>query len=148
MTDQTMSDLEASFLYYWRAVASSDIPEPVAQYPFENYKIDFAWPDQKVAVELDGSGGGGYGRRVRCHNCGVVVRATKKDGSPGKELRVPQPSHGSRKGRDRDATKANALQAAGWVILRYTSGQLDDDPFGVIAHIEAAVASIIKIERD
>ena len=130
-----LSDLEATFLFYWRALAPEGLSEPVSQYPFLNYKIDFAFPEAKVAIELDGSGGGGYGRRIKCHNCGAIVRARKKDGSPGRELRVPYPSHGSKKNTDRDAKKANLLQADDWLILRYTSGQLKADPHYIIEEI-------------
>ncbi len=36
----------------------SDLPRPTRQYrplPDRNYKLDFAWPDRKIALEVDGA---------------------------------------------------------------------------------------------
>ena len=46
------------FMYYWRALASS-LPEPVEEYHFDvelgrKHRFDWAWPAQKIAVEVDG----------------------------------------------------------------------------------------------
>ena len=136
--DTALSDAERSFLTWWRGL-TNDLPEPVSQYKFNRFRIDFAWPDQKIAVEIDGSGGGGYGRSVVCHRCGATVRARKKDGSPGKALRVPYASHGSGDGRARDAEKSNSLQLAGWLILRYTTLMLNQKPEFVIAEVADAL---------
>jgi len=40
-----------------RKVEAAGIPKPKRQYPIGPYRIDFAWPLQKIAVELDGLGG-------------------------------------------------------------------------------------------
>jgi len=51
-----MSGLEEQFLLLWRALAP-DRPEPVREYrfhPARRWRLDFAWPDQKVAVEVEG----------------------------------------------------------------------------------------------
>lgn len=133
------TDLEASFDYYWRIMAQ-DYPRPIPQYKFGRWVIDRSWPEYKLAVELNGGAGGGYGRAVVCHNCGVRVRARKNDGSLGRELRIPYPSHAGQ-GAERDAAKTNALQADGWVILTFTSAQLHKDPEAVI---QAVVVEIRK----
>lgn len=135
------TDLEAMFDYYWRIVAQ-DYPQPVSQYHFGRWVIDKAWPEYKISVELNGGAGGGYGRPVVCHNCGVKVRAKKADGSPGRELRLPYPSHGG-KGAERDAIKSNELQANGWVTLTLTSQQLKVDPE---ASIQAVIVEIRKAQ--
>lgn len=52
----TQSDLEAAFLQAWRAFAP-DAPWPVSEYRFDSYRrwrLDFAWPDAKVGVEMQG----------------------------------------------------------------------------------------------
>lgn len=131
--DDKRSDLEAMFDHYYR-IYSNGAPEPVSQYKFGRWSIDRAWPDLKIAVELNGGAGGGFGRPIMCHNCGVQVRAKDSLGRPGRPLRIPYPSH-SGKGAERDARKANELQAAGWVILTFTSNQLKGDPESVICNI-------------
>ena len=37
-----------------RLLRSSELPYPARQHPFRSYKIDFAYPDLKIAIELDG----------------------------------------------------------------------------------------------
>jgi very-short-patch-repair endonuclease len=40
-----------------RKLEATDLPKAKRQLPLGRYKIDFAWPDHGVAVELDGLGG-------------------------------------------------------------------------------------------
>lgn len=137
------SELERTFLTRWRQDAPAGLPEPEKQvrfHPDRRWLFDFAWPALKLGVELDGAGGGGYGRPVKCHACGRPVRARKKDGSLGRTLVVPYPSHGSGAGSARDAEKNNAAVRLGWRVLRYTSSQLEDDPGGVIDEVAEMVA--------
>ena len=62
------SELEREFLFYWAALAPAGCAAPVSEYKFarpaRQWRFDFAWPDRKVAVELEG---GVYtnGRHVR-----------------------------------------------------------------------------------
>jgi len=98
------------------------------------YRLDFAFPDLKVGIELDGGRGGGYGRAVRCHACGATVRARLKSGGLGKPLRIPYPSH-SGKQQERDLLKQNLLVEKGWIILRYSSTMLKEDPEGIFNQI-------------
>ena len=59
------ADLEAAFeLWLQRTTEGHGIPEPVPQYQFHptrQWRFDFAWPGQKVAVEIDGLVYGGRG---------------------------------------------------------------------------------------
>lgn len=138
------SDLEATFLYYWHIVAP-DLPEPETQYKFHpkrRWRLDFAWPDFRLSVEVNGTGGGGYGNPVVCHVCGARVRARLKGGALGKELRLNDPSHASADGQARDAEKQNAMIALGWRPMIFTSKMLHDDPAGCIEQ----VASLIRLD--
>lgn len=127
------SSLEATFDYYWRLLAPPTI-KVERQLKFNRYKIDFAIPDAKIAVELDGGRGGGYGRQVNCQACGAVVRARTKGGGIGKPIRLPYPSHSGEK-QERDARKQNELTADGWAVLRYSSEMIAADPEGAINQI-------------
>ena len=49
-----MSELERSFMFY---IKINKIPIPKQEYKFDKekkWRFDFAWPDKKVAVELEG----------------------------------------------------------------------------------------------
>lgn len=73
---KSASDLEALFLALWQAHASQ-MPQPEAQarpIPDHNHACDFAWPAQRVVVEVDGGqhapGGGRHnsdGDRWKCN---------------------------------------------------------------------------------
>ena len=76
------SDIEAGFFNAWRMVHAS-APVPVMQHQFETsrkWAFDFAWPDQMLAVEIEGGTGSG-GRHVRFHgfrnDCDKYNRATQ-----------------------------------------------------------------------
>lgn len=65
-----MSDLEAALLFYIRSVG---LPEPVPEYRFDQvrkYRFDFAWPELKVACEVEGGTfqGGRHTRGLGYHN--------------------------------------------------------------------------------
>jgi very-short-patch-repair endonuclease len=49
-----MSDLEDELVVY---MAFANLPEPVREYKFHptrRWKFDFAYPDQKIAIEVEG----------------------------------------------------------------------------------------------
>lgn len=142
------SSLEAAFDYYFRAFAGDDYPFPESEYKFKNWRVDRVWADCRLAVELNGGSGGGYGSPVVCHRCGTRVRAKTKSGEVGRELRMPYPSHSGR-GAERDAEKANALIAAGWTLLTFTSNQINSDPAGCISQVVKVLkgCSESRIER-
>ena len=66
-----MSALENEFALWLRSDEADGIPEPIAEYRFHatrRWRFDFAWPDQRVAVEIEGvlhSEGGGRHQRVK-----------------------------------------------------------------------------------
>lgn len=103
--------------YIWQAYG---IDRPHREYQFlENrrYRIDYAWPDYKLAVEIEG--GFRSGEVVRCHICESVVHRLCSDGVY-RVVRQGGAHVGSR--YESDLEKYNALAAAGWTLLRYLPG--------------------------
>ena len=73
-------------------------PKPEREYkaiPGENYRFDFAWPDHKVLVEVQGG--------------------TWMKGKSG---------HTSGRGIERDTRKLNLAVLAGWRVLQVTTKQV------------------------
>ena len=135
------TSLEATFMYYWRIFAQ-DMSVPTAQYKFHpkrRWKLDYAFVKKKVGIELQGAGGVGYGRRIYCHRCGAIVHARKKDGSPGKELRVPYPSHGKGAMLAKDAEKNMHAILLGWHIVYITPRML------IERNSEQTIGMVVKI---
>ena len=64
------------------------------------YRVDMAYPDLKIAIELDGR---------------------------GHETQF-----------DEDPIRANRLETAGWLVLRFTWRRLIEDPSGMVADVFAA----------
>lgn len=64
MTD----DKKWEFLHYWHALAPG-MPEPVTEYKFaklgmkRNWALDWAWPDLRIGVEVDGGQFAKFGGR-------------------------------------------------------------------------------------
>lgn len=83
-----MSELEDTFA--WQCVAYH-LPEPKREWRFmknRRWRFDFAWPEQKLAVEIQG----------------------------GTWAKGPQ-AHGHGRGFTRDCAKSFAAQALGWRVL-------------------------------
>lgn len=131
------SDLERAFDTQLLALGR-DLRDPEKDYRFvpdRNWRIDRAWPPERVGVELHG---GGHGYPVVCHNCGTRVRARTKDG-PGREIRIG----GFHARHDRflsDIEKANQAQLAGWTILTFTRDNVVGDPWAMVEMIRRALA--------
>lgn len=97
------SDLELELAFQIRVMK---LPPPALQYkaiPNRQFKCDFAWPDLKIALEVDGAQWG---------------TGSKKDGTwhPGR--------HGSGSGIETDCEKQNWLVTMGWHTLRVTKDQI------------------------
>ena len=63
------SSTEEAFAFWLTALENQDIPWPVREYRFDpsrKWRFDFAWPAERVAVEIEGvlHGGGGRHQRV------------------------------------------------------------------------------------
>lgn len=78
------------------------LPEPCPEYRFSErkFRFDFAYPEAKVAIEIEGQGPKGLGRHQR-----------------------PE-------GFERDLEKYNLAVVLGWRILRFTPSMIRRDPVG------------------
>jgi very-short-patch-repair endonuclease len=71
-----VSELEEIFAFQLRA---SKLPAPLRQYRFwegRRFAFDFAWPEQFLAVEIDG---GTYGAGAHNRHSGIVSAAIKRN---------------------------------------------------------------------
>ena len=97
---------------------------PVRELKFHEtrkWRFDFAWPLQKVAVEVEGAI---YGRPVYCHNCKARVKRRLKG---GRLVDVREGGrHNTGSGAAKDMDKYNAAAALGWRVLRFSEEQLTD----------------------
>ena len=101
-------------MFHWQALAESvgqGLPAPETEHRFarllkRQWRFDFAWPQQRVAVELEG---GQFSR------------------SPGRHQRGT--------GIEGDCEKYNAAVKLGWRVLRYTTRQIDRDPVGIVQEV-------------
>ena len=86
------------------------VPEPDLQYLLvgadgNTYRVDFCWPKARVIVEVDGLSK--YG------DTPLEVRASKK----------------------RELERQRALEAAGWLVIRWTWDDLARDPWALMRHL-------------
>ena len=90
-------------------VRLADLPRPQIEYQFDavrRWRIDYAWPEQKLAVEIEG---GFYGKGRECPTCG----------------RREVAGHTSIQRLKTDREKYNALTKQGWWLLRFTPEDLE-----------------------
>lgn len=103
------SQLEQQFLGLWLQHSQAlhpdvDWPDPVAQVrpvPPRKFLLDFAWPELRVGVEVHGDTWSAQRGQQRGHTSGKGIR--------------------------RDCEKLNLTQAAGWLVMQYTSDMLRDE---------------------
>lgn len=102
----TQSRIEQQFLARWSGPAYAT---EYRFHPTRQWRLDYAWPAAKVAVEVEGAI---FSRGKSGHNSGMGIA--------------------------RDADKANAAQMLGWIYLRITDKtNLDDFIHGLTALLEA-----------
>ena len=116
-----MSDLEASFLFHWRVLVPDELT-PIREYYFcrreRDWRFDFAWPWQKVAVECEGG----------------TWKQTKTGRSAG---------HAHPVRFEKDVKKYNRANADNWRVFRCTAGMLERDP---AAFVEMVLKAIKEVE--
>lgn len=77
--------------------------------PPRKWMIDFAWPDDLLAVEIEGG-----------------TRPFWKVLKSGKKVKVQQGRHITPQGFEDDCEKYNALTEQGWRLFRFTSRMVKD----------------------
>lgn len=106
-------------------------------HPDRKWRFDFAWPDHKVAIELEG---GTFGRPVMCDKCGSKVMVHTASGSY--PVRAGG-RHNSGSGMQADCDKYNSAASLGWFVFRIpTSCRMDN----VESVIEMVSNMILKNE--
>ncbi len=86
-----------------RLIKAIGLPLPMKEYLFDSkrkWQVDYAWPDRKLAVEIEG---GIFGTGRKCPLCGRRAVA----------------GHTSIQRLKTDMEKYNALTFAGWSLLRF-----------------------------
>ena len=130
-------ELERAFDTQFR-VLGTDLPTPRVHYrfhPSRKWEFDRAWAEHFVAVEIEG---GVYGKPIKCHQCGSLQRARKKDGSVGAVLR-PSYGHASFSRFLADKIKYNEAAKLGWLVLRFVREDILGDPFSMVECIRYAL---------
>lgn len=95
------------------------IPQPLTEYRFHDtrrWRFDFAWTNEKVALEIEGKS---WGKPVTCQRCGTAVTET----TPlGRQRRVFSAGgrHTRGTGFNNDMEKYNTAVSSGWRIIRAT----------------------------
>lgn len=77
-------------------IKKEGLPDPTPEHRFHStrkWRFDLAWPDRKVAVEIDGA---------------VYAQGRHTRGA----------------GYEKDAEKMNEAALMGWMVLRYSTGQV------------------------
>lgn len=114
-----MTKLEQTFLFNLKLMAAELKDGMVSEYlfhPTRQWRLDFAWPAQKVAVECEGG----------------IFR--KKGGA-----------HRSITGILRDIEKYNAAVEHGWRLLRLTTKTMSDDPTSFFEQLETVLVSSPRV---
>jgi len=106
----------------WLQIGKADEYQGFPEYPYSvegapalvpgrKFRADFAFPAQKVIIEIDG---GVYG--FRFYN-----RKTER-------VEWRRGGHSSISGQLQDMERGNLLSAYGWRVLRFTPKQLEENP--------------------
>lgn len=85
-------------------------------HPVRKWTVDFAWPEVKLLVEVEG----GFGKSR--HRTISVVYKTVKDAN-GQKVRIRA---GIRDGFENDCEKYNELGMLGWLVIRVTPRMIRD----------------------
>ena len=94
-------------------------------HPVRKWEADYAIPEIKVLIEIEG---GTFGGVVKCNHCGQKVGRYLKN---GKYVYVREGGrHNTGAGHGDDCEKYNAAEVRGWHVLKYTTRMVEDDPEG------------------
>ena len=119
-----MTDKSEWERYLETVIIQAGLAMPELEYrfhPTRKWRFDMAYPDEMLAIEIEG---GIYGRAVRCNNCGQQVMKHTKG---GRMVIVREGGrHNTGKGIEKDAEKYNEAALLGWKVLRFTSDMIQD----------------------
>jgi very-short-patch-repair endonuclease len=112
----------------------------VSNYRFHStrrWRIDFAWPNQMLAVEIEGAVWGAVieflePARARKLRSSGEVRYAK-----GQKVTLAGGGHSRGAGMEKDMAKYNTLSLLGWRLLRFSVGMVEDG--SAVALISQAV---------
>ena len=111
------TQLEDGFLTVWRCVFNAKYPLPEREYRFHEsrrWRLDFAWPEFKLGVEIQG----GQWRQRGAHVGGYALQ--------------------------RDCEKSNALTEADWHIFTYTTQHIVDAPVPCVEQVAKKLAELMR----
>lgn len=110
---------EQAFLDHWLEAFPDSVPEQEHRFhPVRRWRFDFAWPELKLALEIDGARWGG--------------------GQGGHQL-VSQ--------MDKDHEKLNTAASMGWLVLHATPQRIKKDSDSVVDWLtEAASVQRLRLE--
>lgn len=101
------------------------------------WRFDFAIPEKKIAIEIEG---GTFGKIVVCNHCHKKVFFVTKT---GKIAYVRQAGgHNSGKGYKKDIEKYEEASFLGWTLLRFTTVQVERNPQKVCESILRAIENV------
>jgi hypothetical protein len=104
------------------------LPTPEQEYQFAKATIgrlwafDYAWPDVKVALEVEG---GGFGRYIVVERGHERRRGKSIPLKPNTAIRVGG-RHNTGEGMQEDARKYNRAAILGWLVVRVTTTMIRD----------------------
>lgn len=100
----------------------ADTEFPFAKSIGRNWRFDFAWVPQRIALEIEG---GGFGRYIVVTSGYERKRGESIPIAPGTALRFGG-RHNSGEGMEQDIEKYNTAAVLGWLVLRATTRQVRD----------------------
>jgi len=102
---------------------AAGIPSAFREYkfhPVRRWKFDYAWPEYKLYLEIDG---GTFGRPVVCNHCHQPVKRMVN----GRSVPVREGGrHNTGTGFEGDCDKLNEASALGWRGVRVTTAMVQD----------------------
>lgn len=102
-------------------IKNAGLPDPVREYrfhPTRRWRLDLAYPDIKLGIELEG---GTFGGIVKCQVCGALV--THRSGNRRIPVRVGG-RHNIGASYEKDLEKYSEAAILGWTIIRFTGAML------------------------
>ncbi len=99
-------------------------------HPIREWGFDFAIPEYKIAIEVEG---GTFGHIVVCNHCGMKVSGVSKKGHHYYVRAGGRHNRG--KGYEEDREKYNTAQVLGWRVLSFTPEMILSQPVACMDQI-------------